>query len=222
MSAAPTTPDETIPPSQEVPQTDPVPQITLPAGSALGLPPLATPRVNYDKPEERGSWSVGNGKGGQSTTLWNQALQMKWDMHIKRDALAYKRNTEEVKIREFIGDEPRPHYEMTPDQRDAYTSYKGCGTKIKGISKGKGKLNCCMRQFQKDITAESDTTEDNIRDDLKKAMQRAKFPDFKNIEISGVELHWHETEGVSHENVEEHKFHVRGTQSFMENARPQG
>ena len=215
------TPEDAVPRPQGPPPA-PVTPLTLPAGSAFGLQPLGTPRVDYDKPADRGSWTVAGGKGGQSSALWENARMVTQSMHLKRDEAAKKRNEEELMIREFIGDEARPHCEMTQEQKTSFATYKGCINQIKGISKGKGKLHNSMLRFQQNITEESDTAEDDIRDDLKKAAFKAKFPGFEKTEISGVTMHWHEMEGVFHENVEGPKFHIKGMQSFMENARPQG
>ena len=101
LSQAPMTPQDAVQRPQGPPPA-PVTPLTLPAGSAFGLQPLGTPRVDYDKPADRGSWTVAGGKGGQSSALWENARMVTQSMHLKRDEAAKKRNEEENRVTEKV------------------------------------------------------------------------------------------------------------------------
>ena len=187
------------------------------------LPPLHTPREEYEPPLERGSFTVNDGPGGQSTDLWEMGRLMSQQMHLERDRLAQERDTAEAAIREFLGDDAtQSRSDMTQAQQELHASYKGANVAIKGINKGKGKIGKALQQFKEDITAQDDPIEDDARDRLKHVLFKAKHPNYQSLVISGVSLHWHEVESVHHVGVQTPSFHICGMEGYMFLARPTG
>ena len=127
---------------------------------------------------------------------------MSQQITMERDRLAQVRDAAELSIREFLGeDATQPRSDMTQAQMEIHSSYKGANVAIKGLGKGKAKIGRALQQFQADIMEEDDPTEDDTRDFLKHALFKAKFPNYQNMVISDVSLHWHEVEAMHHVGV---------------------
>ena len=111
---------------------------------------------------------------------------------------------------------------MNQTQLAQHASYKGANGAIGKLSKGNGKLGKAMQRFQEDITEEDDPSEDPIRDKLKYTLFKTKFPEYQNMVISGVTIHWHEMEAMFKIGLDKLIFHLRGIKGSMRTARPTG